>query len=223
MRTRIWVDETYVDYAGAGQTLEQFAVQSENTLVCKSMSKVYALSGARVAYLCGGAHQLEALRAITPPWVVSLPAQVAAVNALVDGGYYEARHRETAVLREHLSAQLRSLGWEIVPGVANFLLCHLPSAGPDAATVVRACREHGLFLRDAGLMGSQLGTHAIRIAVKDPSTNQRMIEILRRTTETSLNNLRYAPQNRSKAPPKRLLTSRSISTAVGSQPVAARS
>ena len=32
------------------------------------MSKVYALSGARVAYLCAGPHQLEALRAITPPW-----------------------------------------------------------------------------------------------------------------------------------------------------------
>jgi histidinol-phosphate/aromatic aminotransferase/cobyric acid decarboxylase-like protein len=77
------------------------------------------------------------------------------------------------------------LGWEIVPGVANFLLCHLPSPGPDAATVVRACREHGLFLRDAALMGSQLGTHAIRIAVKDQATNQRMIEILRRTTETT--------------------------------------
>ena len=37
------------------------------------MSKVYALSGARAAYLCAGAHQLEELRAITPPWVVSLP------------------------------------------------------------------------------------------------------------------------------------------------------
>jgi len=184
-RTRIWVDETYVDYVGAGQSLEQFAVQSENILVCKSMSKVYALSGARVAYLCGGAHQLEALRAITPPWVVSLPAQVAAVNALADRAYYEARHRETALLREQLSAQLRGLGWEIVPGVANFLLCHLPSPGPDAATVVRACREHGLFLRDAALMGSQLGTHAIRIAVKDQATNQRMIEILRRTTEAT--------------------------------------
>jgi len=181
MRTRIWVDETYVDYAGADQSLEQFAVQSENILVCKSMSKVYALSGARVAYLCGGAHQLEALRAITPPWVVSLPAQVAAVNALADRAYYEARHRETAVLREQLAARLRAFGWEIVPGVANFLLCHLPPAGPDAAAVVSGCREHGLFLRDAALMGSQLGTYAIRIAVKDQATNQRMIEILSRT------------------------------------------
>jgi len=100
---------------------------------------------------------------------------------LADRAYYEARHRETAVLREQLAARLRAFGWEIVPGVANFLLCHLPPAGPDAAAVVSGCREHGLFLRDAALMGSQLGTYAIRIAVKDQATNQRMIEILSRT------------------------------------------
>ena len=189
-RTRVWVDETYIEYAdcdpssrgqrrpGEGESLEAFAAVSENVIVCKSMSKVYALSGARAAYLCAGAHQLEELRAITPPWVVSLPAQVAAVRALQDPDYYRARYAETARLREQLAAKLISLGLEVVPGVANFLLCHLPSGGPDAATVVRHCRERGLFVRDAGAMGSQLGSHALRIAVKDGETNQRMLTIL---------------------------------------------
>jgi histidinol-phosphate/aromatic aminotransferase/cobyric acid decarboxylase-like protein/GNAT superfamily N-acetyltransferase len=180
LRTRVWMDETYVEYAGAGQSLERFAAQSENIIVCKSMSKVYALSGVRAAYLCAGPHQLEALRAITPPWVVSLPAQVAAVRALQDPCYYAARYRETAKLREHLAAQLETLGWEIVPGVANFLLCHLPDSGPDAATVVGQCRNHGLFLRDAAMMGSRLGKYAIRIAVKDADMNRRMMSIIRR-------------------------------------------
>src|ERR1041385_912788 len=66
-RTRVWVDETYIEYAGQNESVEQFAARSENIVVCKSMSKVYALSGARVAYLCAGAHQLEQLRALTPP------------------------------------------------------------------------------------------------------------------------------------------------------------
>src|SRR3989442_1135372 len=125
------------------------------------MSKVYALSGARAAYLCAGAHQLEALRAITPPWVVSLPAQVAAVYALQDPTYYAARYAETGALREQLAGGLRSLGLEVIAGVANFLLCHLPPDGPDAATVVRRCRARHLFLRDAAAMGSQLGSHAL--------------------------------------------------------------
>jgi len=143
------------------------------------MSKVYALSGARVAYLCAGPHQLEALRAITPPWVVSLPAQVAAVRALQAPDYYAARYQETHALRKELAGDLASLGWDVLPGIANFLLCHLPADGPDAESIVAACRKQGLFMRNAALMGSALGSRMIRVAVKDESTNQRMIAILR--------------------------------------------
>lgn len=178
-RTRFWVDETYVDYAGPDSSLERFAATSENVIVCKSMSKVYALSGARVAYLCAGPHQLEGLRAITPPWVVGLPAQVAAVRALEDPAHYAARYAETAVLRESLASALRALGWDVLPGIANFLLCHLPPTCPSAATIVSRCRPHGLFLRDAATMSPRLGTHTLRIAVKDAATQARAIAILR--------------------------------------------
>jgi histidinol-phosphate/aromatic aminotransferase/cobyric acid decarboxylase-like protein/GNAT superfamily N-acetyltransferase len=180
--TRLWIDETYVDYAGAGESLEQFAAASENVIVAKSMSKVYALSGARVAYLCAGAHQLEALRAITPPWVIGLPAQVAAVRALQAPDYYAAFYRETAANRETLAANLRALGWEVLPGLANFLLCHLPDQGPDADSVVRLARAEGLFLRDAVRMGARLGPRALRLAVKDAATNARIIAILHKIT-----------------------------------------
>jgi len=182
VRTRIWLDETYVDYAGTDQSLEAFACRSENVVVCKSMSKAYALSGARVAYLAAGAHQLEALRAITPPWAVSLPSQVAAVEALQDRDYYAARHAQTAVLRDRLARELRALGLDVIPGVANFLLCHLPETGPDAATVAARCRTQNLFIRDAAQMGSQLGNRALRLAVKDQATNARMVDILAAAT-----------------------------------------
>ena len=125
------------------------------------------------------AHQLEALRAIPPPWVIGLPAQVAAVRALQDPAYYAARYRETAVLRDTLATGLRALGWDVLPGIANFLLCHLPEPGPDADTVVRLARAEGLFLRDAVRMGARLGPRAIRLAVKDPPANDRMLQVLR--------------------------------------------
>ncbi len=184
LHTRIWIDETYVEYAESSgrfdePSLEKFAAESENIIVCKSMSKVYALSGARVAYLCAGPHQLEALRSITPPWVVSLPAQLAAVRALQDPAYYAARYHETKLLRESLTRELQALDWEVLPGIANFLLCHLPGDGPLAAELVSRCRNQGLFLRDAALMGRNLGAHAVRIAVKDAAKNARMLEIIR--------------------------------------------
>jgi histidinol-phosphate/aromatic aminotransferase/cobyric acid decarboxylase-like protein len=178
-RTRVWIDEAYVEYAGAGESLEHFAAGSEHVIVCKSMSKVYALSGARVAYLCAAPHQLEALRAITPPWVIGLPSQVAAVRALEDPDYYAARYRETSALRDELATALRLAGMESLGGIANFLLCRLPAGAPAAPPFVQACREQGLFIRDAGSMGASLGDRFMRIAVKDGDTNRRMLHIIR--------------------------------------------
>ena len=177
-RTRVWVDETYTEFCGPNQTVERDAVASANVVVCKSMSKAYALSGARVAYLAAGPHQLEALRAVTPPWAVSLPAQVAAVRALESTDYYTARWAETGRLREGLAASLRRFGWRVLPGSANFLLCELPVSGPTAAEVVRGSQLRGLFLRDAGAMGSAMGNRMLRVAVKSGPENAAMAGIL---------------------------------------------
>lgn len=51
LRTLVWVDETYIDYAGAEESVEKEADSRPNLIVLKSMSKAYALSGLRVAYL----------------------------------------------------------------------------------------------------------------------------------------------------------------------------
>ena len=178
LSTRIWIDETYIDYAGADESMERFAARAENVVVCKSLSKGYGLSGARVAYLCAAPQLLEELRSITPPWAVSLPAQVAAVRALQDPQYYARRYQETRALRAQLAASLEQLQLELVAGVANFILCHLPPDGPDAASVVQRCRQHGVFLRDASVMGTRLGRHALRIAVKDAESNRRVAQVL---------------------------------------------
>ena len=174
--TRFWVDETYVDYVGATESLEPFAASSTNVVVCKSMSKVYALSGLRAAYLCGPCHLMEELRSITPPWAVSLPAQVAAVHALNDPQYYEAQYRDTHVQRHWLAGELTALGFDVVPGRANFLLCHLPEGGVTASKLLEGCRARNLFLRDATSMGVRAA--AVRVAVKDAATNRQMMQIV---------------------------------------------
>jgi histidinol-phosphate/aromatic aminotransferase/cobyric acid decarboxylase-like protein len=79
-----------------------------------------------------------------------------------------------------LTARLAELGLDVVPGSANFLLCHIPAAGPDAERLIRGCQPAGLFLRDVRSMGSGFGTHTFRIAVKDAATNERAVKILRR-------------------------------------------
>ncbi len=176
--TRVWIDEAYVEYSGPDESLEGIACRSRNVVVCKSMSKVYALSGARVAYVCCEPKLARQLRSVTPPWVVSLPAQVAAVHALRDPTYYAECYRQTSSLRDDLVVMLNGAAQvEVLSGVLNSVLCLLPEDGPDAAAVAAACRERGLFVRDCWSTCPSLGRHALRISVKDTSTNMRIVEI----------------------------------------------
>ncbi len=181
--TLVWIDETYIEYVSANESLEQLAINTENVIVCKSMSKVYALSGARAAYLCGPPHLIETLRLLTPPWAISLPAQAAAIMALKDEKYYQAKYNETQHLRKNLQTMLQRIGIsEVIKGVANFLLFYLPP-GISVQLFLKYCREENLYLRNVGNMGISLGNDAIRIAVKDKEVNNKMIRILKKATE----------------------------------------
>jgi histidinol-phosphate/aromatic aminotransferase/cobyric acid decarboxylase-like protein len=178
--TRVWIDEAYVDYVGPDESMEGFAAASANVVVAKSLSKAYALSGMRAAYLCGPPPLVDDLRRITPPWSIGLPSQIAAVRALENEDYYRQRYAETNLLRQGLATGLLRLGLEVIPGTANFLLCHLPETGPDARRLIADCQTEGLFLRDVRSMGQTLGPSAIRFAVKDAATNARMLAIVAR-------------------------------------------
>ena len=191
--TRFWIDETYVEYAGEGESLERYAAASSNTVICKSMSKAYALSGARCAYLCGPRHLIEELRLISPPWAVSLPGQIAACEALRDIAYYRTRWAQTHALREELASGLRALGWDVLPGRANFLLCHLPPDQPTAAALAAACHVRRLFVREVGSMGRCFDDRVLRVAVKDGVTNAAMLDILATTLAESSESILVDP------------------------------
>ena len=87
---------------------------------------------------------MEPLRTITPPWVISMPAQLAGVYALDDPGYYEARYKETYILRGSFGSVLSGNGLEVVPSAAKFLLCKLPDGGKCAKDVVEVCTVEGV-------------------------------------------------------------------------------
>ncbi len=180
LTTLLWIDEGYVDYAGPGQSMERFAAQRPNLVVCKSLGEAYALSGMRAAYLCGAAENIAQLRRWTPSWVIGLPAQVAAVKALQAAKYYQGCYRQTRELRRQLADGLRHVQphWDILEGEANFVLCQLPTAGPTAATLADRFATRGLFVRDVAEMGVGLGQHVLRIAVKDAATQERMLAIV---------------------------------------------
>jgi histidinol-phosphate/aromatic aminotransferase/cobyric acid decarboxylase-like protein len=173
--TTVWIDETYVEYAGPDQSLEALAAARPNVVVSKSMSKVYALSGVRAAYLVAAPERLRPLRAFLPPWSVGLLAQVAAVRALEDRVWYPARWQETHALRAELTAGLERLGCEVTPSCTGFVLVRLPPHAPPAPRTVSALAARGVFVRDLSTLGAALGERYVRVAVKERATQARVL------------------------------------------------
>ncbi|MFI6873800.1 aminotransferase class I/II-fold pyridoxal phosphate-dependent enzyme [Streptomyces sp. NPDC050400] len=175
--TRWWIDEAYLGYVDPAESLAELATTDARVTVCTSLSKMYALSGARAAYLVATPDTTDLLRRWTPPWPVGLPAQLAAVAALRDPAYYTERWRRTHALRGRLATDLAELGEGVLveDGVANFLNLTLPAGGPSAAQLVAACRRHGVYLRDLSPLSPEYQGRTVRIAVRDTAENARIV------------------------------------------------
>lgn len=176
-RTRWWIDEAYLGYVDLAESLAGLAATDPRAVVCTSLSKMYALSGMRAAYLVAEPATAAQLRRRTPPWPVSLPAQLAAVEALRDPAYYRDCWDRTHALRRQLAADLAGLDEALVveEAVANFLTVTLPPDGPSAAQLVAECRRHDVYLRDLSPLSSEYRGRTVRIAVKDPAENARIV------------------------------------------------
>jgi histidinol-phosphate/aromatic aminotransferase/cobyric acid decarboxylase-like protein len=178
---QIVIDETYIEYAGQGESVEREACERSNVLVLKSMSKVYALSGMRVGYLVGAPAKVRLLAKWIPPWAVGLPAQVAAVEALSDSAYYERQYRRTRVLREELVCDLGRLSRiRVYPSITNFILVETQSS---AQQTLGRMRESNVFVRNCDSMSLRFADRFLRIAVKRRDENIRIAEAVLRGTQ----------------------------------------
>ncbi|MFD9317083.1 aminotransferase class I/II-fold pyridoxal phosphate-dependent enzyme [Streptomyces sp. NPDC060053] len=217
-RTRWWIDEAYLGYVDPGESLAALAATDPRVVVCTSLSKMYALSGMRAAYLVAEPATAARLRRWTPPWPVSLPAQLAAVAALRDPAYYGDRWLRTHALRRRLATDLAGLDASesesliVEEGVANFLNVTLPSGGPGAARLVTECRRHDVYLRDLSPLSPAYQGRTLRVAVRDTAENARIVAACR----TALTVLR--PGSPSSSPSRSSSPSSSRSSSPSSSP-----
>lgn len=174
----IWVDETYIDYIPDAHSLEPLVATTPSLIVCKSMSKCYALSGLRVAYTVS--QKITELRRFIPPWAVSLPGQLAAIAALKNPTYYNQQYTIIHEQRMRLSQELQQQNFSVLPGVANFILTFLPeNTHHTSSSFIEACKEKGVFIRDAQNMGVSLGNNSVRFAIRSSEENERILECVK--------------------------------------------
>lgn len=120
----VLLDEAYVDFAD--ENALSLALRHPHVLVARTFSKAYSLCFQRVGYCVGPEPLVSAMHRIRDSYNVNGLGQVAALATLDDLPYYRANFKRVIATREHVSAELREFGFEVVPSQTNFILVRPP-------------------------------------------------------------------------------------------------
>jgi histidinol-phosphate aminotransferase len=139
----VLLDEAYVDFAG--EHALSLALTRPHVLVARTFSKGYSLCALRVGYVVGHRALIAALDTIRDSYNVNGLGQVAALATLDDLSYYRANVRRIARTRARLTRALTSLGFDVLPSEANFVLARPPKY--SARRWLTRLREHRILVR----------------------------------------------------------------------------
>jgi histidinol-phosphate aminotransferase len=168
------VDEAYTEYAesdelgDASTWLEQFP----NLVVTRTFSKAYGLAGLRVGYALSNPGVADLLNRVRPAFNVSSLALAAAEAALKDQDFIDRSRRMNAEGLVQLRDGLGSLGVDVVPSAANFVLARFQRSG---AELNEALLRRGIIVRPVGNYGLD---EYLRITVGTEPQNRRLLDAL---------------------------------------------
>lgn len=169
--TLLVVDEAYLPFCEEHIDLRPH-LTSGRLLLLRSMTKDHGLAGLRLGYALAHPEIIDALERVRPPWNVNAAAQAAGLAALKDRDHLEEARRVVVETREYLTAELSSMGLDVVPSGANFLLVRVG----DGAALRSALMERGICVRDCGSFGLPA---YIRIGMRPMMDCRRLVQAMR--------------------------------------------
>lgn len=179
-RALLVVDEAYVEFVdaegGCGSVADVLANHA-NLVVLRTLSKAWALAGARIGALLGDARLVALLRRLMPPYPVPSPCAELALRALSMEGMRTTRAR-VDLLRDERRRMRGALALfacvrEVLPSQANFLAVRFD----DAEAAWRVLQSAGVIVRDIRRYPG-LGD-ALRITLGARAENDRVLDLLR--------------------------------------------
>lgn len=175
----IVLDEAYFEFIG--ESLVGQRNRYEHLLVVRTVSKAFALAGARVGFGIGARSVIERLERVRPPGSISTMSAHLATRALQAPAYALDNVRTLSAERGWLAGQLNGLGWHPTPSVTNFLLVRI--GDQDAADrAADALLHSGIVPRTFG-PANPLRGH-LRLTVRTRKENERLLDVINRLGAT---------------------------------------
>jgi histidinol-phosphate aminotransferase len=138
------VDEAYAEFSPRPSALGLLP-DFPRLVVTRTMSKAFALAGARLGYFAASPDVIDAVRLVRLPYHLSAVTQAVALTALRHTQELLATVAAVREQRDRLVREIPALGPRVVPTDANFLLF-----GPfaDPGVVWQALLDRGVLVRD---------------------------------------------------------------------------
>jgi histidinol-phosphate aminotransferase len=163
------LDEAYAEYLETAPDLRAQISAGRKVFCMRTFSKIYGLGGLRVGYGYGAPELIQLLQRVRQPFNINSVAQAAATAALSDYEFVDRCRTANEAGRAQLVEGLEALGYKIVGGQANFVLCDVG----NGAEFFQALQRRGLIVRPLAPYG--MGAY-VRITIGTESENARLLE-----------------------------------------------
>jgi histidinol-phosphate aminotransferase len=171
-------DEAYAEFAREGaRTALDLLPRHPRLVVTRTMSKAFALAGARVGYLAADPAVVEALLLVRLPYHLSAQTQATARAALAHAGELLATVDRLRAERDGLVAWLRGAGLTAADSDANFVLF---GEFGDSHAVWQGLLDRGVLVRETGPPGW------LRVSVGTPAEMAAFRTALTEVLDTSI-------------------------------------
>jgi histidinol-phosphate aminotransferase len=142
------VDEAYGEFRRAGTpSALELLPRHRNLVVTRTMSKAFALAGARLGYLAAAPEICDAVRVVRLPYHLSAVTQATALAALKHAPELLARVDDLRAERDRTVDWLREQDLDVADSDANFALF---GRFADRHAVWQGVLDRGVLIREVG-------------------------------------------------------------------------
>src|SRR5436309_5191630 len=172
------LDAAYAEYVRRNdyESGIELVATSGNVVMCRTFSKIYGLAALRLGWMYGPAHVVDAINRIRGPFNVNSAAMMAGVAAIADTQHVEVARAHNDKWLAWLTQEIRKLGLEVTPSIANFVLIHFPE------TKGKTAEEADAFLTKRGLILRRVKAYhlpnALRMTVGSEEANRLVVAAL---------------------------------------------
>jgi histidinol-phosphate aminotransferase len=172
------IDAAYSEYVRRNdyEAGIELVATRENVVTTRTVTQIYGLAALRLGWMYGPAHVVDVINRIRGPFNVNGAAMMAGIAAINDTTHMETARAHNERWLAWLTEEVRKLGLEVTPSVANFILIHFPrSKGKTAA-------EADAFLTSRGLIMRRVSAYnlpdALRMTVGSEEANRLAVKTL---------------------------------------------